>query len=173
MKTKEKEIQKKIKELCELMGEDEKFFFFRKKGNVVDIALPNASEENDNKVSAELSSVIEEHFLNKGNEGIDRLSEIIVDAIEALIGVSPLAGAKLTPRFAQAALLGIKMELGKLSEYDDDDDDDDDGCENCEFMLECNDEAAVRYRKEHGIQKPKKSNNGERKMKGGRKIKVN
>ena len=64
MKTKEKEIQKKIKELCELMGEDDKFFFFRKKGNVVDIALPNASEENDNRVSAALSSVIEEHFLN-------------------------------------------------------------------------------------------------------------
>ena len=76
MKTKEKEIQKKIKELCELMGEDDKFFFFRKKGNVVDIALPNASEENDDRVSAALSSVIEAHFLDKGNEGVDRLSEM-------------------------------------------------------------------------------------------------
>lgn len=88
MKTKEKEIQKKIKELCELMDEDEKFFFFRKKGNAVNIALPSASERNDDRVSAALSSVIESHFLEKVDEGVDRLSEIIVNSIEALIGIS-------------------------------------------------------------------------------------
>ena len=166
MKTKEKEIQKKIKELCELMGEDEKFFFFRKKGNVVDIALPSASEENDNRVSAALSSVIEAHFLDKGNEGVDRLSEIIVDSIEALIGVSPLAGAKLTSRFAKAALLGMKMTLDKMNDLDEDDDDDDvEDCENCEFLKTCENEAAIKYRKEHGIPKPKKGK--------GRKVNVN
>jgi hypothetical protein len=164
METKEKEIQKKIKELCELMGEDDKFFFFRKNGNVVDIALPSASEENDNRVSAALSSVIEAHFLDKGNEGIDRFSEILVDSIEALIGVSPLAGAKLTSRFASAALLGMKMAIDKLSDNDDDDDED---CENCEFLKDCNNDAAIKYRKEHGIPKPKKG------KKGGRKIDVN
>ena len=166
MKTKEKEIQKKIKELCELMEDDDKFFFFRKKGNVVDIALPNASEENDNRVSAALSSVIEAHFLDKGNEGVDRLSEIIVDSIEALIGVSPLAGTKLASRFSKAALLGIKMAIDKLSDgNDDDDDDDDEDCENCEFMRECNNEIAIKYRKEHGIPRPKKGK--------GRKVDVN
>ena len=163
MKTKEKEIQKKIKELCELMDENDKFFFFRKKGNVVDIALPSASEENDNRVSAALSSVIEAHFFDKGNDGVDRLSEIIVDSIEALIGVSPLAGAKLTSRFASAALLGMKMTIDKLS----DDDNDDEDCENCEFLKKCNNDAAIKYRKAHGIPKPKKN------KKGGRKVNVN
>ena len=69
----------------------------------------------------------------------------------------------------------MKMELGKLSKYDDDDAEDDyyDECENCEFMRECNEDAAIKYRKEHGIPKPKKATVGERKMKGGRKIKVN
>ena len=165
MKTKENEIQKKIKELCELMEDDDKFFFFRKKGNVVDIALPSASEENDNRVSAALSSVIEAHFLDKGNEGVDRLSEIIVDSIEALIGVSPLAGAKLTSRFAKAALLGVKMAIDKLSDDNDDNDDDDEDCENCEFMRECDNESAIKYRKEHGIPRPKKGK--------GRKVDVN
>ena len=160
MKTKEKEIQKKIKELCELMGEDDKFFFFRKKGDVVDIALPSASEENDNRVSAALSSVIEAHFLDKGNDGVDRLSEIIVDSIEALIGVSPLVGEKLTSRFTSAALLGIKMAIGKLSNKEED-------CENCEFLKTCENESAIKYRKEHGIPKPKKN------KKGGRKVDVN
>lgn len=158
MKTKEKEIQEKIKELCELMGEDDKFFFFRKKGNVVNIALPSASEENDSRVSAALSSIIEAHFLNKGNEGVDRLSEIIVDSIEALIGISPLAGAKLTARFAKAALLGMKMTLDKIKDVDEDDDDEDgvEDCENCEFMRICDHDDAIKYRKKHGIPKPKK-----------------
>lgn len=167
MKTKEKEIQKKIKELCELMDEDDKFFFFRKKGNIVDIALPNASEENDNRVSAALSSVIEAHFLDKGNEGVDRLSEIIVDSIEALIGVSPLAGTKLTSRFAKAALLGMKMALEEIKDFDEDDEDDAEDCENCELLKTCENESAIKYRKEHGIPKPKKN------RKGGRKIDVN
>jgi hypothetical protein len=169
MKTRDKEIKSKIKELCELMGEDEKFFFFRKKGNVVDIALPSASEENDNRVSAALSSIIEAHFLDNGNEGVDRLSEIIVDSIEALIGVSPLAGAKLTSRFAKAALLGMKMALDKIKDFDEDDEDEDEGedCENCEFLKTCENESAIKYRKEHGIPKPKKG------KKGGRKIDVN
>jgi hypothetical protein len=167
MKTKEKEIQKKIKELCELMGEDDKFFFFRKKGNTVDIALPSASEEKDNRISAALSSVIEKHFLDKGNEGVDRLSEIIVDSIEAIIGVSPLAGAKLTSRFANAALFGMKMTLDKIKDLNEDDDDEEndvEDCENCEFMRECNNDSAIKYRKEHGIPKPKKNKNGGRKV---------
>ena len=163
MKTKEKEIQKKIEELCELMGKDDKFFIFRKNGNVVDIALPSASEENDNRVSAALSSVIEAHFLDKGNEGVDRLSEIIVDSIEALIGVSPLAGAKLTSRFASAALLGLKMTIDKLS--DDDEEDDDEDCEGCEFVKTCDSESAIKYRKEHGLPRPKKGK--------GKKVNVN
>ena len=153
MKTKEKEIQKKIKELCELMGKDDKFFIFRKNGNVVDIALPHESNVDDNRVSAALASVIEAHFLEKGNEGVDRLSEIIVDSIEALIGVSPLAGAKLAARFAKASLLGMKMTIDKFS---DDEEDDDEDCEGCEFVKSCDSESAIKYRKEHGLPRPKK-----------------
>ncbi len=158
MKTKEKEIQKKIKELCELMDEDEKFFFFRKKGNNVVIALPSASKRNDDMVSAALSSVIESYFLDKGDEGVDRFSEIIVDSIEALIAVSPLASAKLSARFAKAALLGMKMTLDRTKDFDEDDDDENgvEDCENCEFLKTCDNDAAIKYRKEHGIPKPKK-----------------
>lgn len=158
MKTKEKEIQKKIKELCELMDEDEKFFFFRKKGNAVNIALPSASERNDDRVSAALSSVIESYFLDKGDEGVDRFSKIIVNSIEALIGVSPLAGAKLTARFAKAALLGMKMTLDRIKDFDEDNDDIDENedCDGCELIKTCNEEKAITYRKKHGIPKPKK-----------------
>lgn len=167
MKTKEKEIQKKITELCELMGDDDKFFFFRKNGNVVDIALPSESKEIDNRVSAALASVIEAHFLGNGEKGIDRFSEIIVDAVEAVIGVSPAAGAKLTSRFAIASLLGLKKTMDELDVVNDKDDDEGEDCENCEFMRTCENEAAIKYRREHGIPKPKKS------KKGGQKVDVN
>jgi hypothetical protein len=132
----------------------------------VDIALPHESNVDDNHVSAALASVIEAHFLDKGNEGVDRLSEIIVDSVEALIGVSPLAGAKLAARFAKAALLGMKMTIDKLSD-DDEEDNDEEDCENCEFLKTCENEAAIKYRKEHHIPKPKKS------RKGGRKVEIN
>jgi radical SAM protein with 4Fe4S-binding SPASM domain len=75
-----------------------------------------------------------------------------------------LAGAKLTSRFASAALLGMKMTIDKLSDDDDDDDDEDEDCENCEFLRTCENEAAIKYRKEHHIPKPKKNKNGGRKV---------
>lgn len=162
MKTKEEEIQKKIEELCELMGKDDKFFIFRKNGNVVDIALPDESNVDDNSVSAALASVIESHFIEKGNEGVDRLSEIIVDSIEALIGVSPLASAKLAARFAKAALFRMKTAIDVIL---DDEEDDDEDCEGCEFVKSCDSESAIKYRKEHGLPRPKKGK--------GKKVNVN
>lgn len=165
MKTKEKKIDEKIKELCEAMGDNDRFIVFRKSGEVVNIALPNGVHVTNEHVSASIATIIQAHLLGKGDEGIARFSEIILDAIEALIGMSPLAGAKLSSRFAQAALLGMKMTLDRLS--DDEDDDEDEDCENCEFLKKCDNNAAIKYRKEHGIPKPKKS------RKGGRKIDVN
>ena len=168
MKTKDKEIQKKINELCKLMGDNDRFIVFRKSGNMVDIALPAKEDENtDFNISSALASVIESRLLDDAaNEGVDRLSEIIVDSIEALIGVSPLAGEKLTSRFARAALFGMKMTLDRTKNLGEDDDKKDDvkDCENCEFVKVCDSDDAIKYCKEHGIPKPKKGKKGRRKQ---------
>ena len=50
---------------------------------------------------------------------------------------------------------------------DDEEDNDEEDCENCEFLKTCENESAIKYRKEHGIPKPKKN------KKGGRKVDVN
>lgn len=168
METKEKEIQKKIKELCDAFGDNDRFVVFRNGRNNVNVALPDGNNVTDEHVSASIATIIEAHLLGKGDEGISRFSEIILNAIEAIIGVSPNAGEKLTSRLARAAWFGMKMTIDKLS-----DDDDDEDCENCEFLKECNNDAAIKFRKAHGIPKPKKSDRGERKMKGGRKVDVN
>lgn len=168
MKTKEKEIQKKITELSDLMGEDDKFFMFRKNDNVVDIALPSGNGKvKDVDVSAALASVLEAYLLGNGGKGVDRISEIIISAIEAVVGVSPDAGAKLTSRFAMAALIGMKSTLDKFKSEDDENEEEQEDCEGCELVRTCNNDSAIKYRREHGIPKPKKG------KKGGRKVDVN
>lgn len=166
MKTKEKEIQKKIAELCEAFGDNDRFILFHKSGNNVNIALPDGNYVTDEHVSASMADVINAYLLGKGDEGMERFSEIILDAIEAIIGVSPKAGAKMLERFTKASLLGMKMTLDMLSE-DNDDVDEKEDCDWCELIKTCNEEKAIKYRKEHGIPKPKKNN------KGGRKVEVN
>ena len=167
MKTKEKEIQKKIEELIEAFGDNDRFIVFHKSDNNVNIALPDGDYVSDEHVSASLAAVIEAHLLGKGDEGIARFSEIIIDAIEALIGTSPKAGEKLISRFEKAVLIGMKMTLDKMNDLDDDDEDDEESaedCENCKFLKTCNHKDAVKYRKEHGIPKPKKNRKGGRKV---------
>lgn len=166
MKTKEKEIQKKIAELCEAFGDNDRFIVFRKSDNNVNIALPDGDYVTDEHVSASLANVINAYLLGKGDEGMERFSEIILDAIEAIIGVSPKAGAKLLERFANASLLGLKRTLDMLNE-DNDDIDDNEDCDGCELVKTCNEEKAIKYRKSHGIPKPKKG------KKSGRKVDVN
>ena len=57
------------------------------------------------------------------------------------------------------------VETTYEEEWDDDEEDnDEEDCENCEFLKTCENEAAIKYRKEHGIPKPKKGKNGERKV---------
>lgn len=166
METKEKEIQKKIVELCNTFGDNDHFIVFHKSGNNVNVALPDGDYVTDEHVSASIAAIIETYLLGKGDEGIARFSEVILDAVEAIIGVSPKAGAKLTSRFAKAALIGMKMTLDKLSE-DNDDIDENEDCDGCELIKTCNEEKAIKYRKAHGIPKPKKV------RKGGRKVDVN
>lgn len=171
MKTKEKEIQKKITELCELMGDNDRFIMFRKSGNMVDIALPaKEDEKTDFRISSSLATVIESHLLgNADNDGVERLSEIIIDAVEALIGTSPKASLELQKRFLKASLIGLKMSMKELNSDIKDfvEDEDAEDCSECELVRTCNNDAAIKYRKEHGIPKPKKG------KKGGRKVDVN
>lgn len=171
MKTKDKEIQKKINELCKLMGDDDRFIVFRKSGNVVDIALPKKEDEKtDFRISSSLATVIDSYLINESdNVGVERLSEIIIDTVEALIGTSPKASIELQKRFLKASLIGLNMSMKELNSDIKDfvEDEDAEDCSECELVRTCNDDAAIKYRKEHGIPKPKKG------KKGGHNIYVN
>lgn len=171
MKAKEKEIQKKIVELCDAFGDNDHFIVFRESGNNVNIALSNDHKTGDAYTSFSLARVINEYLCGDANGGTERLSEIIITAIEGVIYMNPKAGAKLIEKFTKLSMNGIKRTLDMLSE-DNDIIDEKEDCDGCELIKTCNEEKAIKYRKAHGIPKPKKSDRGERKMKGGRKIKV-
>lgn len=169
MKAKEKEIQKKVEELCDLVKDSSNnFILLRENDRKVDIALHGEGNE-DNRIKVALASTIEYGVLGKG-DGARRLSEIILSAVEAVMAVSPDAGLKISKRFAKAVAIGALMKIGdtedELDDHDNADNEEED-CENCEFLKTCENETAIKYRKEHHIPKPKKN------KKGGRKVNVN
>jgi hypothetical protein len=169
MKTKEQEIQKKINELCDLVKDSSSnFILLRENGRKTDIAL-HGEGNNDKRITVALASTIEYGVLGK-HDGAKRLSEIILSAVEAVMAVSPDAGLKISKRFAKAVAIGALMKIGDTEdELDDNDnvDNEEEDCANCEFVKSCANEAAIKYRKEHGMSKPRKN------KKGGRKVNVN
>jgi hypothetical protein len=89
MKTKEKEIESKIKELCELMGDDDNYIIFHENDENVRIAMPKDKNGADTNIAVALARVIDEYLRQKTtNEGVMRLSKIIVGAIATLISAS-------------------------------------------------------------------------------------
>jgi hypothetical protein len=173
MKTKEKEIESKIKELCELMGDDDNYIIFHENDENVRIAMPKDKNGADTNIAVALARVIDEYLRQKTtNEGVMRLSKIIVGAIATLISDSPESSIRLLSVFTKSTMNGIENMLDELCDLADSDDaDDSEDCETCELLDECDQENAIKYRKEHGIPKPKKRDKRERKMKGGRKSK--
>jgi hypothetical protein len=77
---------------------------------------------------------------------MDRVTHIILEALKLVQKSKSIAGLKL----ATEMLKGVAEKAGLL------DDRDEDGCGDCELMRTCNEEAAVKYRKAHGIPRPKK-----------------
>lgn len=155
-------VEKKIDELCDAFGNDDDFLVFRMSGKLVNIALPSKKKKMSNgSVSAALAAVMERYLLEDCNdEGVARLSEIIIGAVEAIIGVSP-AGGKLASRFAKAAILGMEFSIDRLKELHKDIEED---CGDCEYMRTCDNENAIKYRKANGIPRPKKNKKDERKV---------
>ena len=154
-------IGKKIDELCEAFNKDDRFLVFRNRGNVVNIALPsNKGGIKDSDVSVSLAIVIERYLLGDDDEGVKRLSEIVIKSIEAIVGVSQ-AGGKLASRLARAAILGMEFSIDRLKELNEDIEED---CGDCEYMRNCDNENAIKYRKTNGIPRPKKNKKGERKV---------
>jgi hypothetical protein len=163
MKTKDFNVGKELEKIAKKLGENETLFAIYLNEDEKDVCVLTTGD-NDNNIICTFAAMMETTFKGKGDEGMERVTNIILEALKLVQKSRSIAGLKL----ATELLKGMLEKDGLLNNDNDDEDDEIvEDCENCEFMRECNNDAAIKYRKEHGIPKPKKN------KKGGRKIDVN
>lgn len=148
-----------VKELDNLVEEMEsrggRFlgFYFNDLENTCTIALTD--EQFDNELCAGLASLLHMALEGEGNEGMVRLTDIILNALllvkKSASEVSMSYMVKLLTDFSEE-LKGINSELESFIT-----DNTEHNCGNCEYMRTCNEKEAIAYRKVHGIPRPKKN----------------
>jgi hypothetical protein len=111
--------------------------------------------EDDKDIICSIAAILETSLTGHGDEGMDRVTHIILEALKLVQTSKSIAGLKL----ATEMLKGVAEKAGLLE------DEEEDGCGDCELMKVCNEEQAIAYRKAHGIPRPKKGK--------GRKVDVN
>ena len=161
MKTKDFNVENELEKIAKGMGENETLFAIYLNEDKKDVCVLTTGD-NDNNIICTFAAMMETTFKGKGDEGMERVTNIILEALKLVQKSRSIAGLKL----ATELLKGV-LEKDGLLNNDDDDEEIVEDCENCEFMRECNNDSAIKYRKEHGIPKPKKN------RKGGRKVEIN
>ena len=164
MKTKDFNVGKELEKIAKGMGENETLFAIYLNEDEKDVCVLTTGDD-DTNIICTFAAMLELSLKGKGDEGMDRATNIILEALKMVQASHSIAGLKL----ATELLKGVLEKDGLLKDNDDDDEDDEivEDCENCEFMRECNNDSAIKYRKEHGIPRPKRN------KKGGRKVDVN
>ena len=160
METKRFNVEKELESIVKNLSNEETLFAIYVNDKTGDLSILTTGEGDANIVSA-LAEILETSLTNKGDKGMDRVTKIIITALKLVQGSHSIAGLKL----ATEMLKGILED--ELLNNDDDDEKVVEDCDGCELIKTCNEEKAIKYRKAHGIPKPKKV------RKGGRKVDVN
>ena len=160
MKTKEFKVESELERIAKNLSNEETLFAIYVNDKTGDLSILTTGEGDANIVCA-LAEILETSLTNKGDKGMDRVTKIIITALKLVQGSHSIAGLKL----ATEMLKGILED--ELLNNNDDDEKIVEDCDGCELIKTCNEEKAIKYRKAHGIPKPKKV------RKGGRKVEIN
>jgi len=160
METKRFNVEKELESIAKNLSNEETLFAIYVNDKTSDMSILTTGEGDANIVCT-LAEILETSLTNKGDKGMDRVTKIIITALKLVQGSHSIAGLKL----ATEMLKGILED--ELFNNDDDDEKIVEDCDGCELIKTCNEEKAIKYRKAHGIPKPKKV------RKGGRKVDVN
>lgn len=149
MKTKEFNVTSELEKIAQKMSKDELLFaiYVNDKEEEFSVLTP----EDDKNIICTIAAILETSLTGNGDEGMDRVTHIILEALKLVQTSKSIAGLRL----ATEMLKGVAEKAGLLNK-DDNDIDDGEDCENCELVKTCNLNAAIKYRKEHGIPRPKK-----------------
>lgn len=155
MKTKEFNVTSELEKIAQKMSNNETLFAIYVNDNERDLSVLTTGED-DKNIICTIAAILKTSLTGKGDEGMDRVTHIILDALKLVQASKSIAGLKLA-----AELLKSVVEKSGLV----DDGDQEEDCGDCELMKVCNEEQAIAYRKAHGIPRPKKGK--------GRKVDVN
>ena len=158
MKTKEFKVESELERIAKNLSNEETLFAIYVNDKTGDLSILTTGEGDANIVCT-LAEILETSLTNKGDKGMDRVTKIIITALKLVQGSHSIAGLKL----ATEMLKGILED--ELLNNNDDDEKIVEDCDGCELIKTCNEEKAIKYRKAHGIPKPKKGK--------GKKVNVN
>lgn len=165
-----KKLGKKVDELLDSLKKDQSMFTMCCNDDGEFFYAYNAKSD---EIGAGIATILSDWFDDK-SETSQRAAMGILMGIRAVIMGGGKTGeavssflAKVAAERAMDSLKNIKEILKGIAEGDGkDNEDDDENCEGCEINRTCGLPSAIKYRKEHGIPKPKNK-------KGGRKVDVN
>ena len=159
MKTKEFNVTSELEKIAQKMSDDETLFAIYVNDKKKELSVLTTGED-DKNIICTIAAILKTSLTGHGNEGMDRVTHIILEALKLVQTSKSIAGLKL----ATEMLKGVAEKAGLLDD-DDNDVDEEEDCGDCELIKVCNEEKAIAYRKAHGIPRPKKGK--------GRKVDVN
>lgn len=120
------------------------------------------SDNNDSRIINGISQMISYSILNPMDDseqaaGAHRLTEIIIKSLIVAETENPAVGLSITRRLVQASVENLKETIKEIFDKEDEKECED-WCKDCDLLRECNEQDAIKYRKAHGIPRPKKSN---------------
>lgn len=143
MKTEKFNTSSELEKILRKMSGDETLFaIYEKKDKELAVF---ATSDNRKDIVCAIAAILETSLTGKGDECMDAVTHIIIDALKRVQKSKSVAGLKLVTEM----LKGIVEK----SEIRDDDNED---CTDCELMRVCDEKQAVEYRKAHKIPRPKK-----------------
>jgi len=158
MKTKDFNVGNELEKIAKKIGENETLFAIYLNEDEKNVCVLTTGDDDTNIICA-FAAMLELSLKGKGDEGMDRVTNIILEALKMVQASHSIAGLKL----ATELLKGILVKDGLLNN-DDEDDEIVEDCENCALIRTCDNDHAIKYRKEHHIPRPKKGKNGGRKV---------
>lgn len=145
MKTKEFNVTKELEKIAQKMTNDETLFAIYVNDKKEKLAALTTGED-DKNIICTIAAILETSLTGNGDEGMDRVTHIILEALKLVQASNSIAGLKL----ATEMLKNVAEKAGLVDENNGED------CGDCELMKVCNKEQAIAYRKTHGIPRPKK-----------------
>ena len=145
MKTKEFNATSELEKIAQKMSNNETLFAIYVNDKKEELSILTTGED-DKDIICTIAAILETSLTGNGDEGMDRVAHIILEALKLVQTSKSIAGLKL----ATEMLRNVAEKAGLLNDEDEDD------CGDCELAKVCNEEQAIAYRKAHGIPRPKK-----------------